>query len=115
VVLWFYPKADTPGRTIEGCGFRDLKAEFEKKNAVILGVSFDTAAENKAFAEKFAFNFPLLCDTERKMGVAYGAAASATAGNAQRVGVVIGADGKVVEWLPKVDAKTYPQDVLKRI
>jgi len=82
---------------------------------VILGVSFDTAAENRAFAEKFSFNFPLLSDTTREMGIAYGAAASATAANAQRVGVVIGPDGKVKEWLPKVDAKTYPQDVLKRI
>jgi len=78
-------------------------------------VSFDTPAENRAFAEKFSFNFPLLCDTERKMGVAYGAAAAPTAGNAQRVGVVIGPDGKVKEWLPKVDAKTYPQEVLTRI
>jgi thioredoxin-dependent peroxiredoxin len=78
-------------------------------------VSFDTPAENRAFAEKFHFEFPLLCDVDRKMGVAYGAAASATATNAQRVGVVVGSDGRVKEWLPKVDARTYPQEVLKRI
>lgn len=78
-------------------------------------MSFDTPEENRAFAEKFSFNFPLLCDTDRKLGVAYGAADSPTSGGARRIGVVIGPDGKVREWLPKVDAKTYPQEVLKRI
>ena len=82
---------------------------------MILGVSFDTPAENKAFAEKFSFNFPLLSDTGREMGIAYGAADSRDAAGARRVGVVIGPDGKVKEWLPKVDAKTYPKDVLARI
>ena len=82
---------------------------------MVYGVSFDTPAENKAFAEKFSFNFPLLCDTDRKMGVAYGAAEAGASGNARRIGVVVGPDGKVREWLPKVDSKTYPQDVLKRI
>jgi len=79
-------------------------------------VSFDTPAENRAFAEKFQFNFPLLCDTERTMGLAYGAAAGGSSqGNAQRIGVVIGPDGLIREWLPKVDAKSYPHDVLKRL
>src|SRR5688572_11206148 len=65
IVLWFYPKADTPGCTAEGCSFQKHRAAYEKKNAVILGVSFDTEAENAAFAKKFHFDFPLLCDTER--------------------------------------------------
>ncbi|MFT3774431.1 MAG: peroxiredoxin [Minicystis sp.] len=115
LVLWFYPKADTPGCTREGCAFRDLKAEYETKNAAILGVSFDTAAENKAFAEKFGFTFPLLCDTDRALGVAYGAADDTSASNARRIGVVIDAEGKVKEYLPKVDASTYPHEVLTRI
>ncbi|APR83250.1 Thiol peroxidase, Bcp-type [Minicystis rosea] len=115
LVLWFYPKADTPGCTREGCAFRDLAAEFAKKNAAILGVSFDTAAENRAFADKFSFNFPLLCDTDRALGVAYGAADDTSAGNARRIGVVIDAEGKVKEYLPKVDASTYPHEVLGRI
>ena len=72
VVLWFYPKADTPGCTREGCGFRDQKAAFDAKNAVIYGVSFDTQEENKAFAEKFSFNFPLLSDTDKQVAKAYG-------------------------------------------
>lgn len=79
-------------------------------------MSFDTSAENKAFAEKFDFNFPLLCDTDRKMGVAYGAAEPGDAkGFAKRVGVVIDPNGQIKEWLPKVDAASYPTDVLARI
>ena len=78
-------------------------------------MSFDTEAENKAFAEKFSFNFPLLCDVDRKLGVAYGAADDGKAGNARRVGVVIDPQGKIKEWLPKVDARAYPKEVLERI
>jgi peroxiredoxin Q/BCP len=78
-------------------------------------VSFDTREENKAFADKFAFNFPLLCDTSREVGLAYGATDTLHAGNAKRVGVVIGPDGRIKEWLPKVDARAYPREVLERI
>jgi thioredoxin-dependent peroxiredoxin len=78
-------------------------------------VSFDTPEENKAFGVKFNFNFPLLCDTDRRLGVAYGAADDDKASNARRVGVVIDPEGKVKEYLPKVDAASYPSDVLKRI
>lgn len=81
---------------------------------MIFGVSFDTSAENKAFAEKFAFNFPLLCDVDRQIGVAYGAADDAKASNAKRIGVVIGPDGKIKD-IGKADAKTYPQDALKKL
>ena len=82
---------------------------------MILGVSFDTPAENKAFAEKFGFRYPLLCDTGRQLGVAYGAADSTTATNARRVGVVIGPDGRIRSWEAKVDARAWPQQVLARI
>jgi thioredoxin-dependent peroxiredoxin len=115
VVLWFYPKADTPGCTAEGCAFRDHKAQYEQKGTVILGISFDTPEENQAFAKKFDFNFPLLCDVDRKVGLAYGAADDATAANARRVGVVIGPDGKVKEWHAKVDARAFPQEALSRL
>ncbi|MBK8252059.1 MAG: redoxin domain-containing protein [Polyangiaceae bacterium] len=100
---------------MEGRGFRDLKADFAAKNAVIYGVSFDSVQENKAFAEKFDFNYPLLCDTTRAMGVAYGAADSPSDGYAKRIGVVIGADGKIVEYSPKVSAQSYPAEVLSRL
>jgi peroxiredoxin Q/BCP len=78
-------------------------------------VSFDTPAANKKFAEKHNFNFPLLCDTDRKMGIAYGATARGETGGAKRIGVVIGPDGRIKEWLPKVDPASYPAQVLARI
>jgi peroxiredoxin Q/BCP len=115
VVLWFYPKADTPGCTKEGCSFRDLDAEYRAKNAQILGVSFDTPEENKAFAEKFHFTFPLLCDTDRSIGLAYGAATSADDQYAKRIAYVIDEEGKIAQVNPKVDAATYPAEQLKTL
>lgn len=76
-------------------------------------MSFDTQAENAAFVKKFGFNFPLLCDTDRKVGVAYGAADDASAQYAKRIGVIIGPDGKVKQWYPKVDARAFPEEALK--
>lgn len=81
----------------------------------MLGVSFDTQAENGAFAEKFDFGFPLLCDVDRSMGVAYGAADSPAASNARRIGVVVGPDGRVRSWEGKVDPATWPGEVLARL
>ena len=78
-------------------------------------MSFDTPQENKAFADKFAFGFPLVCDTSRAIGMAYGAADAPDAGKAKRVGVVIGPDGRVKEWYEKVDARAFPSEVLARI
>lgn len=112
VVLWFYPKADTPGCTAEGCAFRDRASRFNDKNTVVLGVSFDTEAENKAFADKFGFEFPLLCDTTRAIGLAYGACATATDKYAQRIGYIIDEKGKILKSYPKVDAAKFPETVL---
>ena len=82
----------------------------------MLGVSFDTPSENEAFAKKFNFNFPLLCDTDRKVGVAYGAAdAGSASGGARRIGVIIGPDGKVKQYFPKVSAQAFPAEALKLI
>ena len=78
-------------------------------------MSFDTPAENKAFAEKFGFQYPLLCDTDRKMGEAYGATDPGGKGGAKRIGVIVGADGKIKEWIPKADTKGFPHDALKKI
>ncbi len=113
VLLWFFPKSDTPGCTIEGCGFRDFSGEYEKKNVKVFGVSFDTPAEQTAFVEKFKFNFPLLSDTERKLGVAFGAAESPSQANAKRVTVLIDPQGKVQRFYPKVDVKSHPEQILK--
>src|SRR5258708_27223515 len=100
---------------MEGCGMRKLKAEVDKKNAVILGGSFDTPAENGAFARKSNCNCPLLCDTDRKIGMAYGAADDPKSGNAKRIAVIIGPDGKVKEYLPKVSAANFPKEALGKV
>jgi peroxiredoxin Q/BCP len=84
----------------------------ESKNAAILGVSFDTVAENKHFAEKFNFPYPLLSDPTRAMGVQYGAADAPAAGNARRVAYIIGTDGKVKQVFPKANTATFAADVL---
>ena len=81
---------------------------------MILGVSFDTAAENRHFADKFSFNFPLICDTDRTIGTAYGANADPQKG-AQRVGVVIDRNGKIKEWYARVDARAWPAEVVKTL
>ena len=69
--------------------------------------------ENAAFAGKFGFPYPLLCDTERAIGLAYGACDSASAGSAKRISYLIGPDGTVRKAYPKVDARTHPETVLK--
>ena len=79
---------------------------------MILGVSFDTVEENAAFAAKFDFPFPLLCDTDRALGLAYGACDDASASNAARITYVIGADGRIKEAIGKVDAAAQPAELL---
>jgi thioredoxin-dependent peroxiredoxin len=81
---------------------------------VILGVSFDSQADNKKFAEKFSFNFPLISDTDRAIGTAYGANVDPAKG-AQRVGVVIDKDGKIKEWHARVDARAWPAEVVRTL
>lgn len=73
VILYFYPKDDTPGCTKEACGFRDAVGLFAQKNAVILGVSKDSSKSHQKFINKFKLNFPLLSDTSTEMIQSYGA------------------------------------------
>jgi thioredoxin-dependent peroxiredoxin len=118
VLLWFYPEADTPGCTKEGCGFRDLKGDLAKHDVDILGISFDPPAKNAAFAEKFGFNFPLLSDTDRAVGLSYGACAEPSAARPRRVSYLIGADGRVEKaygFEAKMDAAAHPAEVLKDV
>ena len=81
---------------------------------MIIGVSFDTPADNKKFAEKNSFNFPLTCATDRPIGTASGANVDPQKG-AQRVGVVIDRDGKIKEWHERVDARAWPAEVVKTL
>jgi thioredoxin-dependent peroxiredoxin len=79
----------------------------------VLGASFDDVPANAAFAKKFGFTFPLLCDTDRKIGMAYGAADDAAAQYAKRISYLIGPDGKVKKAYPKVNAAAHPEELLK--
>ena len=79
----------------------------------VLGASFDSVEKNAKFAQKFEFNFPLLCDVDRKIGVAYGAADDASAGSAKRISYLIGKDGKIRKAYPKVNAAAHPEEILK--
>lgn len=112
VLLWFYPKADTPGCTTQGCGLRDAFARFEERGVAVLGVSVDDATANGAFREKHGLPFPLLCDTERTLGLAYGACEAADARAHRRIAVLIDGDGKVVQLWSKVDPKTFAATAL---
>lgn len=115
VVIWFYPKADTPGCTIEGKGFRDDYEKFIKKNTVILGVSLDNESDNKAFAAKFDFPYPLLCDVNREISLAYKAVKGPEDEYTSRITYVIGEDGNILEAISQVDTKTHSGDICSRL
>jgi peroxiredoxin Q/BCP len=118
VVLYFYPKADTPGCTTQACGIRDRTAEYEELGAKVLGVSPDKPAKLRKFADKYELPFTLLADTEHEVADEYGAWVEKSMygrkywGNA-RTTFVIDADGKVAHVIPKVSPKTHDDEVLK--
>jgi len=118
VILYFYPKDDTPGCTKEACGFRDLWQDIKKKGAVVLGVSADDAASHQKFAAKYKLPFTLLSDPDRKTMKAYGAYGEKMMYGKKTVGVIrssvwIGPDGKVRKhWARVSDAAKHPEQVL---
>ena len=97
---------------MQGNVLRDRANDIQAKNAAILGASFDTVGDNKKFAEKFGFTYPLLSDTKREIGVKYGAADSDTQATAVRVAYVIGPDGRIKHVWPKATPKTFADEVL---
>ena len=114
IVLWFYPKADTPGCTMEGQGFRDDFKKFQQKDIQIFGVSLDNENDNKAFAEKFSFPYPLLCDVDGEVALSYQAVSSKEDQYAARISYVIGEDGKILESIENVDTKNHSNDLCSR-
>jgi peroxiredoxin Q/BCP len=112
VLLYFYPKDDTPGCTIEACNFRDHLPELP--NTVVLGASLDDAGSHQAFRSKFKLPFDLLVDKDRALAKAFGAIADGASYTA-RSSVLIGPDGTVKAAWPKVDAKTHWQEVKQAI
>jgi thioredoxin-dependent peroxiredoxin len=95
VLLYFYPKDNTPGCTKEACGFRDRMGELKKDNVEVIGVSFDSAASHKQFITKYELNFTLLADPEGKIADAYGVRMEGK-NMAKRISFLIGPDGKIV-------------------
>ena len=111
VLMWWYPKADTPGWTIEGTGFRDRIQNFKDKNCEILGVSFDSPADNKAFKEKFDFPFDLLTDSDKLASLGFGIQENEK-GNASRMSVLVGPNGNIVKVYGEVKPADHPEQVL---
>jgi peroxiredoxin Q/BCP len=117
VVLYFYPKDDTPGCTKEACAFRDRTPELQAKGAVVLGVSPDDVASHGKFRDKFSLNFPLLADVGHQVAERYGAwreknMYGKTSMGVQRSTFVIDGDGKVRKVWKKVNVDGHDQQVL---
>jgi len=115
VVLYFYPKDDTPGCTTQACGFRDNYPEIEDKNAIVLGVSPDDAASHQKFKTKFSLPFPLLVDTDHAIAEAYGVWGEKSMYGKTYMGVtrshfVIDETGKIIDAQYKVS----PQDSISK-
>src|SRR6266436_4652077 len=106
-LLWFYPKAMTPGCTAEGDGLRDSFATFQARGVEILGVSFDAPADNATFVRQQSFPFRLLSDADRTLATAVGAASDRSQPVARRISYLIGPDGKVVKVYPQVTPATH--------
>ncbi|HEX4486831.1 MAG TPA: thioredoxin-dependent thiol peroxidase [Terriglobales bacterium] len=118
VVLFFYPRADTPGCTIEACEFRDSYKKMQKSGAVLLGISPDTPKAQKKFEEKFSLPFTLLGDAEKKVANLYGVMKEKNMYGKKVMGVarttfVIGPDGKFVHIFEKVKPEGHAEEVLE--
>jgi len=120
VVLYFYPRADTPGCTKQACGVRDRRLDYEAANAVVLGVSPDRVRSLKKFAEKYELPFTLLADADHAIAERYGVWVQKSRygrtywGNS-RTTFIIGPDGVVRHVIPKVSPETHDDDVLAAI
>ena len=119
VILYFYPRDDTPGCTKEACGFRDLQKQIRKHGAVVLGVSPDGPESHDKFTKKYKLPFPLLCDPDKKVMTKYGAWGEKMMYGKKTVGVIrstvlIGPDGKVKKhWKRVAKAADHPAQVLE--
>ena len=117
VVLYFYPKDDTPGCTTQACDIRDHRTEIESKGAVVLGVSPDSPAKHRKFREKYGLPFTLLADEDHSIADAYGVWGEKTfygkkyLGN-NRTTFIIDEDGRIMKVFPDVKAEAHLDQVL---
>ncbi len=120
VVLYFYPKDDTPGCTIEACGFRDTIGDYRKAGAAVLGVSLDNLNSHQKFVDKFSLPFPLLSDEEHAVADAYGVYLLKQMYGREYWGIerttfLIDKQGKIAKIYPKVKVDDHHYQVLKDI
>ncbi len=117
VVLYFYPKADTPGCTTQACGIRDRAGDYEAANAVVLGVSPDQVDDVKRFDDKHTLGFTLLADADHEVSEAYGVWGEKSMYGKKFMGVtratfIIDEEGKIGHVIPKASPKTHDDEVL---
>jgi peroxiredoxin Q/BCP len=120
LVMYFYPKDDTPGCTKQACSLRDHNSEIAAKGAAVLGVSTQGGESHQAFTKKFGLNFPLLADTDGSVGRAYGvlggpgivAKLKTAVGYADRVTFIIDEKGRIAHVINRPDVANHAQEVL---
>ena len=120
LIVYFYPKADTPGCTAESQAFRDVKADLDAAGAQIVGVSRDDAAAQKKFAQKYGLNFPLLADVTSAVCDAFGVIVEKNMYGKKSMGIqrstfLIGPDGTIAKVWPKVSVEGHDQAVLEAV
>jgi thioredoxin-dependent peroxiredoxin len=120
VVVYFYPKADTPGCTVEACSFRDANTELQEKGIVVVGLSPDPVKALAKFRDKFQLNFRLLADEQHQVAEAYGTWVEKSMYGKKYMGMarstfIIGKDGKVAKIYPKVTPDGHASEVLRDI
>ena len=120
VVLYFYPRADTPGCTTQACGVRDRGAEYAKAGARVIGISPDEVTAIDRFAGKYDLDFTLLADTDHAVAEKYGTWVEKSMYGkkymgVQRATIIVGPNGKIAKVFPKVSPKTHDDLVLKAL
>lgn len=118
VVLYFYPRASTPGCTMQACGLRDVESELKKRGYVALGVSFDPVAKIKKFHDKYELNFPLLSDEDHSIIDKYGCWQLKKFMGRENMGTVrttfiIGRDGRLLKIMDKFKTKSHHETLLE--
>jgi len=117
VVLYFYPRDNTPGCTKEACGFRDVYSQYQAAQVAVLGISTDNAKSHQKFITKYQLPFPLLCDTDAQVATAYGSYGLKKFMGKEFMGVhrqtfLIGADGRIEKIYRKVKPESHPGEIL---
>jgi peroxiredoxin Q/BCP len=115
VLLYFYPKDDTPGCTKQACGLRDRMGDLQKDGVEVIGVSFDSAESHRQFRSKHSLNFPLLADTDGRIADAFGVRREAGKNIARRASFLIGRDGRVVHVTDVPSADVHLREMAEAV